>query len=82
MADDVRSTVGIGGDVAVVRGRLGPSVELVASVGTGSGSPLLVVTSKGLAINGPGSDVAVSADEAGTGGQGQNNGSFGRHVER
>lgn len=79
VADDVGGTVGIGGDVAVVRGRLGPSVELIASVGTGSGSPLLIVTSEGLAVNGPGGDVTVSADEAGTGGQGQNNGSFGRH---
>lgn len=79
MADDVGGAVGIGGNVAVVRGRLGPGVELVASVGTGRDGPLLAKTSVVSAVNGPGSDVTVSADEAGTGGQGKGEGSFGRH---
>lgn len=80
VANDVGGAVGIRGNVAVVRGRLGPGVELVASIGTGRNSPLLVETSEGTAIDGPRGYVAVSTDEAGTSGQSQNDGSLGRHV--
>lgn len=53
VADDVGGSVSIRRDVAVVRGGLGPGDELVAGVGTGGNSPLLVETSEGLATNGP-----------------------------
>lgn len=81
VADDVGGGVRIRGDVAVVRGGLGPGDELVTGVGTGSNSPHLVETGVGLAADGPRGDVAVGVDEAGTGGQGQENGVLhvGRH---
>lgn len=81
VTDDVSGAVGIGGNVAIVRGRGGPGVELVASVGTSSDSPLLVETSIGGAINRPRGNVAVGVDQAGTGGQGEGEGSLGRHLE-